>query len=90
MAGPLINCLPFRVDLRRGTVAQVLKQVSSDYGASIAHQTCRVAEVKHHTGRSPMALFNTQISIRRQEPAEREVSSHTLACGPSNHLNPRR
>jgi hypothetical protein len=49
-----------------------------------------VGEVKHHTGRSPMALFNTQILIRRQEPAEREVSSHTLACGPSNRLYPRR
>jgi amino acid adenylation domain-containing protein len=77
MAGPLINCLPFHVDLSGGTVTQVLQQISSGYGASIAHQTYPVAELAHHTGRSPMALFNTQISIRRQEPAEREVSSHT-------------
>ncbi|GFF84580.1 nonribosomal peptide synthetase 12 [Aspergillus udagawae] len=77
MTGPLINCLPVRVDLNRGTVAQVLQQVSSDYGAGIAHQTCPVAEINHHTGRSPMALFNTQISIRRQEPAETEVKFHT-------------
>jgi hypothetical protein len=55
----------------------VLQQVASDYGAGIAHQTCPVAEIKHHTGRSPMALFNTQIPIRHQEPAETEVNSHT-------------
>ncbi|GAQ05471.1 nonribosomal peptide synthetase 12 [Aspergillus lentulus] len=77
MAGPLINCLPFRVDLSRGTVTQVLQQISSDYGASIAHQTYPVVELAHHTGRSPMTLFNTQISIRRQEPAEREVNPRT-------------
>ncbi|RHZ67305.1 uncharacterized protein CDV56_102390 [Aspergillus thermomutatus] len=77
MAGPLINCLPFRVNLSRGTVSQVLQSVSADYGASIVHQTCPVADLAHHTGRSPMALFNTQISIRRQELAERQVNPHT-------------
>ncbi|KAF7171396.1 hypothetical protein CNMCM6106_005788 [Aspergillus hiratsukae] len=77
MAGPLTNCLPFRVDLSNGTVSQVLQMVSADYGASIAHQTCHLADLAHHTGRSPMALFNTQISIRRQEPPERRVNPHT-------------
>ncbi|KAF9888923.1 hypothetical protein FE257_008092 [Aspergillus nanangensis] len=65
IAGPLINLLPFRVNLAGGPVSTVLQNIYADYASSLGHQTCSIADLPHPTGRSPMTLFNTQVSIRR-------------------------
>ncbi|KAE8356125.1 hypothetical protein BDV28DRAFT_2627 [Aspergillus coremiiformis] len=78
MAGPLLNFLPFRVNLEDGTVSDVLQKIYSDYASSVVHQTCSIADIPHPTERSPMSLFNTQISIRRDVPAAETGSSTRL------------
>ncbi|KAF9884567.1 hypothetical protein FE257_001452 [Aspergillus nanangensis] len=67
IAGPMINLLPCRIDLSNGKVAEILQQIYSDYAASLSHQTFPIANLRSPCGRSPMAQFDTQLSIRRAD-----------------------
>ncbi|KAL5365244.1 hypothetical protein BJX96DRAFT_179665 [Aspergillus floccosus] len=80
MAGPLINLLPCRINLRWGTAIETLQRVYHDYAACLAHQTFPIANLPHSSGRSALTLFNTQLSIRRTTTASQSGKEAAKVC----------
>lgn len=73
--GAFINMLVSRIELEPTTsLLDVVEKVQSDFGESMPHQHCSLAQFQHDLGLSGKSLFNTAVSIQRRSNAEEPVS----------------
>lgn len=66
--GPYVNMLICRMSMSSTTcVADLVQSVRSDFAKALEHQHCSLADIQHSVNSANRALFNTSMSIQRQD-----------------------
>lgn len=76
VAGLFINMLACRLNIGPGsTVASLVEQMQTDFIDSLPYQNCPLAEVQHALQLGGQPLFNTAISIQKQQYPQSTTST---------------